>query len=203
MRQQPTPDQEMLRELKSYLEDDLNKSIFQLYNRSHMLLGNDKLPKSLISLEMLESAFSFFEAGHGHAELTEAYPVEAWREDTVEVPRAWIRVLVEAWQKYKKNGFQTTLGEAFELEGGGQGKQPAKHWLEMMNRATRMSAAVIVEYLNERSSGKSASWERACEIVAQKEDVSLDTVKRATNSMKEDILRKLSEYHVLKEGKSS
>jgi hypothetical protein len=203
MTQQPGPDPQIIRELSNYLKDDLNRFIFELHFRSLMLLENDKLPKSLVSLEMLQSVLSSREAGRQHSEISEAYPIKSWRDDTVEVPRAWIRELVASWEKYKKSEAQTTLGEAFGLEGGGQGVLPAKHRLDAMNRDTRIANAVVLEYLSERASGETGSWERAYGNVADQERVSLDTVKRATKPIRDLILNKLAELHVLKGGKSS
>lgn len=203
MKDQPSLDPQIIQELKNYHKNDLNSFIYQLHFRSRMLLENDKLPSSLVALEMLESVFSSMEEGHQHYEIADAYPNQSWREDTVEVPRDWIRELVNGWKKYKQSEAQATFGEAFGLEGGGQGSQPARHWLEVMNRNSRISNAVLFEYLAERASGKTASWERAYENVAAEEGISLDTVKRASKTMRDDTLNKLTEQFVLQWGKSS
>lgn len=198
MTDKPIPDPEIIRELNHYFQDDLNRFIFQLHFRSHQLLETSNLPRALVSLEMLESVFSSFEAGHRHSEISEAYPVKSWREDTVELPREWIRELVTGWRKYKNSPSQTTVGEAFGLEGGGQGIRPSRHWLESMNNDTRIANAVVVEYLAERAEGRVGSWDRAYEEVAEKENVSVDTVKRASKPIRDNILKKIAELGAMK-----
>lgn len=202
MSAKPTVDAEALRALREYLEDDLNRFVFQTHFRASALLDESGLPRALIAMEMLQSAFSAFEAGRSHSELAEGYPVEAWRTDTVEVPRAWLRVLVEGWEKYKCSPPGTTLGEVLGLEGGGQGKEPARNKLGDFNRRCRLSNATLVEYLSERSEGGRGSWENACATVAEAEGVHHDTVKRASQVMRKRTLSDLSNAGALR-GKTS
>lgn len=147
--------------------------------------------------DLLESVFSAFEGGRTHPEISEAYPVEAWRTDTVEVPRAWMRELVTGWTKYKDSPTGATLGEAFGFEGHGQGVSPARKKLVSLNRNIHLSNAVLKEYLFERGNGGSGSWERACGVIADAEGLSLDTVKRASKANRKRTLKSLNYVGVL------
>lgn len=86
---------------------------------------------------------------------------------------------MEAWTKYKSSPDGSTLGEAFGVEGGGQGKSPIKKHLAKLNRDTRLSNLVVVEYFHSQQ-----SWENAVAIVAEKENVGEATVKRASEAIR-------------------
>ncbi|KGK78367.1 hypothetical protein PM03_14225 [Thalassobacter stenotrophicus] len=199
----PKPEMETIRALNANKHDDMEHFIVRLHFGALNLIENEKLAHTAISLEMLETVFSAFEAGFNHGDFASAYPVQAWREDTVEVPRAWVRELVSGWKKYKASEPQTTLGEALGIEGGGQGQQPAKHWLKKAYRDTRLTNKVVVKYLAERADGKIGSWDRACREVAEDEGVGFEVVERAMRDKREDLLNRLSELNAVKDGKSS
>ena len=55
-------------------------------------------------------------------------------QDRVPVPWWVVRLLTEGFVRYWHSDTGVTLGEAFRLEGGGQGKKPFK---EMLDKSTR------------------------------------------------------------------
>ena len=93
-KKRPQLDPIKLSESKS--KDEHGKFIEQLFNRTSKLIAateDDKLPKELVALEVIQSAFSAFEVGKEHADFQAGYPVLAWREDVVSIPRALLRPL--------------------------------------------------------------------------------------------------------------
>jgi len=182
MSDKPTPDPEIISALAEFTRDNPEDAfIIQLYWRAKGLVERSNLPHAAITFEMLESAFSAFEGGLGHDEISSGYPVKAWREDTVEIPRAWLRVMVEGWQKYKTSPTGNTFGEAFGVEGGGQGAKPVRDQLAHYNQTVKLSNAALFEYLSERQAGGRGSWERAFGRVANSGAGKSDgTIKRAS-----------------------
>jgi hypothetical protein len=180
MTKKPTPNLENFHAIAESLRDDPAASfIFALQWRARTLLEDSGLPPTAITFEMIQSVLSAFAGGLAHSDIAEGYPVAAWREDTVEIPRAWLQELVVGWQKYKSGPVGSTFGESFGIDGRGQGKQPVRAKLRQLNKELRLSNEAIVEYLAERAEGGQGSWERAYGKVAASEGVSEDTVKRA------------------------
>jgi hypothetical protein len=194
-----TPDMETIRAVNEALRADPNAEfIFELYWRARTLLDDPDLPKAAVAFEMMQSAFSAFEGGLAHNDIADAYPVAAWRKDTVEIPRALLRVWVEGWAKYKSGNTGSTLGEAFGVEGGGQGRQPVRERMDQINRDIRLSNKVEIEYRSTQADNGNAAWERAFHAVAEDEGVSADTVKRAHKKHKEAKLHRMEYLGLLK-----
>ena len=174
------PDMETIRGLNGALSaDPLAKFVFNLHWRASTLLDDIDLPKAAITLEMMQSALSAFENDLKHKDIAAGYPVTSWSEDTVEIPRAWLKALVEGWAKYKSGNTGSTFGEAFGIEGGGQGKLPVREKLSQLNQDIRLSNKALVEYRARQLEDGRASWNKAYEVVANSEGVSEETVKRA------------------------
>lgn len=201
MAKKPKLDLEAIRALRQFhRENPEEEFIYQLFWRASGLLERSNLPNASIALEMIESAFNAMEGGLVHDDLRAAYPLVEWREDTVEVPRAWLRVLVEGWQKYKSDGDGRTLGEALGVEGSGQGKQPVRRQLIALNREIGISNQVLLEYAVALAKTGSASWEEAYASAAEAENVSLDTARRAWKKHGPKKYANLSESGLLDEG---
>ena len=181
-------------------KDEHGKFIEQLFNRTSKLIAaieDDKLPKELVALEVIQSAFSAFEAGKEHADFQAGYPVLAWREDVVSIPRALLRPLVEAWAKYKASPSGTTFGECLNIEGGGQGKQPALSTLKALNKQAKLSNEVMREYLISPIEGSEMSYETAISTVADTYSISDATVKRASEQGRKRLLKGLEQEGVI------
>lgn len=198
MLRKPTPDMEAVRAMREALSNDPKAEfVLQLYNRAGTLLGDTDLAGAAIVFEMMQSASSAFEGGLTHEDIADGYPDIEWREDTVEIPRAWMRVLAEGWANYKSASTGSTLGEALGVEGGGQGKQPAREQLRRLNSGIRLSNRALVEYLNDRSEGGRGSWARAFVAVAEAEGTSEDTVERACKKYLKSKLSSVEYYQLL------
>lgn len=190
MNKKPTPDSEAIRELSEFLKENPKDGfIFNLCCRADCLLESD-LPRAAISLEMMQSVSSAFEAGLRHSDVSSGYPVKEWRDDTVEIPREWLSDMVEGWKKYKESPTGSNFGEAFRIEGGAQGRKPVREKLQRLNQELRLSNSALVEYLLEIANGGKASWERAFgNVVKGGAGVSEGTVKRASEKHRKRFLR--------------
>ncbi len=194
-----SPDMETILAVNEALRADPNAEfIFALYWRARTLLDDPNLPKAAVVFEMMQSVFSAFEGGLAHNDIADAYPVAAWQKDTVEIPRAWLGVWIEGWTKYKSGNTGSTLGEAFGVEGGGQGKQPVRERIGQINRDIRLSNKVEIEYRSAQADNCKATWEGAFQAVADDEGVSVDTVKRAHKKHKEAKLQRMEYLGLLK-----
>ena len=185
----PILDEEGLR--NSERPSELDIFLDALFLRTNALLqevDDGKLNGEIVCFETLISAFSALDEGRSHEEIKTAYPKDNWQEETIEIPKALIQLLLEGWVRYKAAGPQQTLGECFGLEGGGQGREPLKAVLARINQSKRYSNGVMIEYLAAQTDGKRISYETAIGIVADREGVSHQTVKRASEKMRPDTI---------------
>jgi len=200
MIKKPTPDLEAVHAIaESQRDDPAAKFIFELHWRARTLLEDSGLPHTAITFEMIQSVLSAFEGGLVHDDVMHGYPVTTtWREDTVEIPREWLRVLAKGWEKYKSGPVGSTFGEAFGLDGRGQGNQPVRAKLRQLKKDIRLSNKALVEYLAERAEGGQGSWDRAHGKVAASEGVSEDTVKRPSKKRRKTALSRAEYLNLIK-----
>lgn len=194
----PKINADILKEIVSLHRENPDKAfIMRTYFFAKWLIEGEDLPRTAIALEMMQAAFSAFEGGLKHADIAGAYPVPAWREDTVEMPRAWARELVSHWKAYKAGPEGQQFGEAFGIDGHSQGKRPVRSRLEARSKDARLCRLVAVEYLAASFDGTRPSWNAAMEKVALAEDISTDTVKRRVGPGRQRIIESLSYLGIL------
>lgn len=200
MTKKPTPNLENIHSIaESQRGDPAAKFVFELHWRARTLLEDSGLPHTAITFEMIQSVLSAFEGGLVHDDVMHGYPVTTtWREDTVEIPREWLRVLVKGWEKYKSGPVGSSFGEAFGIDGSGQGNQPVRAQLRQLKKDIRHSNEAIVEYLAERAEGGQGSWDRAHGKVAASEGVKKDTVKRASEKRRKTALSRADHLNLIK-----
>lgn len=162
-------------------------------NRFNMLDEHRKkngLPTTYITLEGLSFFQASREQGYTDEELREAW-CDSWGKEEVVVTAALLNTLMTAWLKYCDAPSGKTLGEAFGLEAGGQGKLPA--YKLQMNRDHRREIAqqVEIEYIIAGENGDPISEERAQTMIAEQRDLSFETVRKAHNEYKKEIRQKL------------
>lgn len=118
---------------------------------------------------------------HPEGDLPDNFPVT--------IPYWIIRELVTGWLTYKSAPAGKTLGECFGLEGGGQGKRPAKQKWEQQTRdlVAAVQVAILVHAAHE--DGDHLSLEQAFAEIAETFDVSTDTIKRAWETYGYRVLR--------------
>jgi hypothetical protein len=109
----------------------------------------------------------------------EAYPVKEWRENSVSIPAEFLQIIVDAWLDYEKNAGSKTFGQCLGIEHvNRQGKKPMVVWQAKMNNALTLSNEVVENYADV-GGHVLKSLNEVMEEVAERHDVSVDTVKRA------------------------
>ncbi len=96
---------------------------------------------------------------------------------TFDVPWIWIRSLATAFEKYKSEG--GPLGQAFGLEGGGQGKSPIIDKLMQALDERAIARWIWSRVQAARGAGKEIRIEDVVEEAAEKFSKSEETIRRA------------------------
>ena len=164
--------------------DELEKYKQGLEARINQYLRREKATEDLIAFEVFASAFSAAEAGYGHSDICDAYPISFWRDETVTIPKAIARRIFEGWVRYQDTDSSITLGNAFNLEGG-QGKSPIKKINKTLDLHLRRSNGVVLEKLYAEQTGAVFNLDATYFEVAAKESIRTgkkvkpDTIKKA------------------------
>ncbi len=139
-----------------------------------------------IALEALGALVGGRVAGHSDAELRKAWP-EAWGEESVTAPIALLAALQQGWLAYMNAPDGMTLGEAFRIEGHGQGRQRLRDMQKGKDRRRGLANEVEIEYLSAGARGKPIPLCNAIEIVAERQGISAETVKAAHREFRDEI----------------
>jgi hypothetical protein len=148
------------------------------FEQFEKLRMSKELPVQYVAFEALCSVIGAYIEGYDEKEIKAACPKE-WGDEFVSVPAPLILALVDAWRLYQRSPTGVTLGEAFGIEGGGQGKKPKKDLQRNRDRRRKLAADVENEYLASGHEGVPISREQARQIVAEREGVSIQTVELA------------------------
>ena len=189
----PKPPQIAPEDIPKTPDDQLERFLSQLYFRtlnSTSQLESGKLNKEWIALETLGAIFPSLDAGLPHDDAKSAYPFPSWQEDTVEVPVAVLRVIVDAWNRYHEKD-HLTLGQAFGFEAvGRQGRHPMKKTAKAIDKQLRLAGQVEARYRQILGCEPRSLAEVVAEV-AQENGVSETTVERAYSSFREQIDRNI------------
>ncbi len=139
---------------------------------------NKKIPTTYIAMESLSALLGGRIAGYTDEELRACWP-KYWGEETLLIPAALIETLSAVWIDYLQAPTGTTLGEAFKLEGGGQGKNKIRDTLKTIDKARSLSHQVELNYLAGDEKSKPISLEEVYVNVSEDNNVSFDTVRKA------------------------
>lgn len=191
-------DRKALTELGDYLKDPINSFVFTASNWWEALWLSTEVNHATVVFEAILSIHDALEKDFPREAIKDAFPVEAWKTDTVEIPRAWLQPLAEGWAKYRRAPPGTTLGEALSIEGGGAGKRPARERLLQLGKERRVSNRVIFTMASLVAANGKSSWENAYSIVAVEEDISIVTVRRASRKHRQATLESLKALGILK-----
>lgn len=150
--------------------------IDQLQNAFEQLEHQRKqgeLNTNYIAFEVLTALLGARISGYSDTALRDVWPVD-WGDSAIMLPAAVVETLARGWLTYKNEDHGRTLGEAFQIEGGGQGKAPMKS--KQKTRITRKRIARLVEaqYVVNQ-----VSQQAAREAVAKAEGLSFETVESA------------------------
>lgn len=136
--------------------------------------------------------------GHSDEDVRACWP-DAWGTTTVSMPASVLRELAFGWIKYNEPENGRTLGEVFQLEGGGQGKQKAIARQRTVNLNRRYAIRAALYYTQQLENSLEASIART----AKDFDVSDDTVKLAYKKYGKRLIAKAQEAGILKGGMTS
>jgi len=95
----------------------------------------------------------------------------------LEVQWIWIRSLATGWEKYKDE--RVPLGQAFGLEGGGQGKRPTIDTLMQLLDERAIAHWIWSHVLGARAAHRKMTIEDAIQEAAEHFDKSDETIRRA------------------------
>ena len=159
---------------KHIAEHDLTlESLKNRFAQLEALRANNELTTTYLAFEGLSALLGGRMEGYSDDELRNSWP-SSWGNRTVAVPAALLHALAESWVKYKKSDSGTTLGEAFQLEGGGQGKSRLKDKQATRDQNRKHARDVVALRWQ-----KGISLECAFGEIAERREVSIDTVRAA------------------------
>jgi hypothetical protein len=161
------------------------------------LMQDKVLNVQFIALESLSAIASDYLAGKTEEAIRKTWP-QSWGDETICVPLPLVLALSDAWASYRAPDSNQSLGEAFHIEGRGQGKPPMKDALSNLNVARRHANDVEIAYIAHNNGGAGASLEQVYEEIADAEGIAPETVKKHHRKHKEEIRNILIEIGVLK-----
>ena len=186
----------LINQQNSYSEFNVIESTkfrFELLEEENRKNG---LPKTYIALEALSALSAGKVLGFSDDQMR-GMRTESWGEEDVIVPLNFLNIIAEAWMSYQDAPTGKTMGEAFHLEGGGQGKARARQLQMTRDQRRAIADDVYSIYLKAAANGSPISDEEAIEKVANKRNKSFDTVQKSHKMHKKYIRRKLEKVGVI------
>jgi hypothetical protein len=186
--------------LQNHKDAVADSKLWALNNRLEILerlRQEGKLNEPYIALEALGALSRGVVSGRTELQLRTVWPSE-WGNETITVPLKLLLALSEVWGEYRQPENKMTLGEAFEIEGGGQGKHSMKEKLATEKGYIRLARKVEILYIAKEDDEDALTLEEAIEEVAGKEGVAFETVKQAHKKYKKYIRTTLTDVGVLK-----
>jgi len=198
----PIVSEDALKEFKENIQD---RELLQLAYRFEILEELNKagiLNTRFLALEALGALAGGRIEGRTEGDLQTCWPKE-WGTETITLPLSLILALRDGWQDYKKAPTRKTLGEAFKIEGGGQGSHPMKARLATNDRERALARAVETQYLQVKDCINALTLDEVINQVATAHGVSFGTVKDAHKAHRDSIRGTLYELEILKGVKPS
>jgi hypothetical protein len=157
------------------------------------LQSKNELTTQFIAFEALNSIIWATAEGYKEDEILNACP-DSWGDETVRVPADLLKALTDCWQIYKDGPSGQSLGEAFGIEGGGQGKRPSKEKQATRDRRRRLANEVEIEYRTAELTNIPITQSKAIEIVSENQGVQFSTVESAFKEYKREIRHAMRKY---------
>jgi hypothetical protein len=135
--------------LQNHKDAVADSKLWALNNRLEILerlRKEGKLNEPYIALEALGALSRGVVSGRTELQLRTVWPSE-WGNETITVPLKLLLALSEVWGEYRQPENKMTLGEAFEIEGGGQGKHSMKEKLATEKGYIRLARKVEILYI--------------------------------------------------------
>ena len=186
--------------LQNHKDAVADGELWQLNNRLEILerlRKEGKLNEPYIALEALGALSRGVDSGRTERQLRTVWPSE-WGNETITVPLQLLLDLGKVWGEYRQPENKMTLGEAFEIEGGGRGKHPMKEKLATEIGYIRLANKVEILYIAIEGDENPLRLEEAIAEVAGKEGVGFETVKQAHQQYKDYLRTTLKDLKVLK-----
>ncbi len=146
-----------------------------------------------IAFEAIAGLLGAHMEGFSDGQVRNCWP-DAWGTSAVSLPASVVMVLANGWIKYKQPASRQTLGEVFQLEGGGQGKNRATARQDAVDRNRKYANLVVLYYTQQTG----VSLEIAFERVAMEFDVGVETVQTAYKKYGKRLMSKAREVSILK-----
>lgn len=157
-----------------------------------------ELATPYIAFEAIAALLGARIEGYSDEDLRACWP-DAWGTSAVSIPASLLLVLARCWIQYKQPSDRLTLGEVFQLEGRGQGKQKAIRRQHAVDRNRKYANRVVLYYTQQPGTSLEASIVRA----AADFDVSEETVQVAYKKYGKQLIAKAQTAGVLKGGITS
>lgn len=156
----------------------------------------EELPTTYIALEALAAMSGARISGYSDEELRSTWP-ETWGGTPVAVPLSLLLALAVPWIKYLGAGPGVTVGEAFKLEGGGQGVQRVKKSQQNSDKDRALAIKQIALYLAQGAAGQPRSWEWVSDKVAGEQGLSFEKVNEARKAFAPEILKSAAQKGII------
>ena len=198
----PVVDQETLKKLKANIKDD---ELLQLAYRMEILEELRKtgtLNTPYIALEALGALSGGLLGGRTEDELQTTWP-KAWGNEKITLPLALILALRDGWDNYRQAPTGQTLGEALQIEGGGQGRHPMKAKLATIDRARFLARKIEAIYQRVEGDPNPMHLKDAIFKVASENEVSFEMAEEAHKTHRDDIRNREIDLGILKGVKPS
>ena len=186
--------------LQNYKDAVADGELWQLNNRLEILerlRKEEKLNTPFIALEALAALSEGVVSRRTERQLRTVWPSE-WGNEAITVPLKLLLDLGKVWGEYRQPENKMTLGEAFEIEGGGRGKHPMKEKLATEIGYIRLANKVEILYIAIEGDENPLRLEEAIAEVADKEGVGFETVEQAHKKYKKYTRTTLTDVGVLK-----
>lgn len=120
---------------------------------------------------------ALFDEGFDNETIMRRFPIEEFKDEVVELPRAVVMHLADAIYRYNEGGAGVTLGEAFRMEGS---RNPhAKSRIKTVKKHWALSQQVVSRYVYRASIDDPVTLEEAIRQISVETGESEETIKRA------------------------
>ncbi len=149
-------------------------------------LSEGELNEAYIALDLMRAISSAHDGGIPSEEVLAVLPVKEWREDTVPIPFAFLRVLMAGWREYlaqQEMPAGKNLGQCLGIEGKFQGAKGIAKRARTRDRGQRLANKVVLEILLAEVTGQQAKVGAEIKFVADNEGVSEAAARKAYRSL--------------------
>ena len=148
----------------------------QYFEDLDKLRVNEEIPTKYVSFEVMKGILAGLDSGVPNQQLNDALPATLG-DATVSIPLSVLRDLVGAWEHYC-NSPEPNFAKSFGLSGFGHGRTVLTK-LEHIKINRYYARRIIEERLYAKAAHNKISLDNAFEIVANEENISITTAKRA------------------------